>query len=179
MTRSGGAAGSPLASARGRAVEILVRVHEDDAWATRLLESIDEDALDARDHALVHEIVLGVLRWRGALDGVLASVLRTPLAGLEPAVRETLRIGAYQILFLDRVPDHAAVDESVTLARRASGPGAAGLVNAVLRKIAAQRTKLAREDPGPAAEADLGAAPGRRSVPSGMDGGAGDRALRR
>jgi len=131
----GGSRGAP--SARARAVEILVRVHEEDAWASRLLESIDESALDPRDLALLHEIVLGVLRWRGALDGALRGLLRKPLGGMDPAVREALRVGAYQLLYLDRVPAHAAVDESVTIARRASGPGAAGLVNAVLRKLAA------------------------------------------
>src|SRR5262249_36771233 len=128
---------------RARAVAILVRVHEEGAWASRLLESIDESALDPRDLALLHEIVLGVLRWRGALDDALRGRLRAPLAGLAPAVREALRIGVYQLLYLDRVPAHAAVDESVTIARHASGPGAAGLVNAVLRRIAAERSSLA------------------------------------
>jgi 16S rRNA (cytosine967-C5)-methyltransferase len=146
MKSSGGAVrkrGATSPGPRARAVEILVRVHEEDAWASRLLESIDEGVLDPRDLALLHEIVLGVLRWRGALDGVLRGRLRKPLAGMDPAVREALRVGAYQILYLDRVPAHAAVDESVTIARRASGPGAGGLVNAVLRKIAAERAPLA------------------------------------
>jgi len=90
--RKGGARGAP--SARARAVEILVRVDEEDAWASRLLESIDESALDPRDLALLHEIVLGVLRWRGALDGALRGLLRKPLGGMDPAVREALRVGA-------------------------------------------------------------------------------------
>ena len=120
-----------------------MRVHEEDAWASRLLESVEDGALDPRDFALLYELVLGVLRWRGSLDAALGSRLREPLTRLDPAVRESLRVGAYQLLYLDRVPAHAAVDESVTIARRASGPGAAGLVNAVLRKIAAERASLA------------------------------------
>src|SRR5262245_7886090 len=115
---------SKAGRAREQALSILLRVSEERAWASRLLESLDEQSLDPRDLGLIHELVLGVLRWRGFLDARLSAISRRPIDGLDPPVRESLRIGAYQILFLDRVPPHAAVDGSVELARRASNPGA-------------------------------------------------------
>lgn len=135
--------------AREIAHRILLRVSEEGAWASRLLEAIDAERLDARDVALVHEIVQGVLRWRGRIDRELSAISSRPLDRLDPPVREALRLGAYQILFLDRVPSHAAVDASVALARRSARRGAEGLVNAVLRRLA-ERGKLA-ERPGPQA----------------------------
>jgi 16S rRNA (cytosine967-C5)-methyltransferase len=80
--------------------------------------------------------VYGAIAWQGRLDHHLQALLRRPLAGLEPAVRAALRLGLYQLLFLDRVPAYAAVDASVELARSA-GRGAVGLVNAVLRRAVA------------------------------------------
>ena len=86
-----------------------------------------------RDRALLRELVFGVLRWRRLLDHVLESHTRGGLRRLDPAVRTALRLGLYQLRFLDRVPHRAAVHESVSLAASARGRGAAGLVNAVLR----------------------------------------------
>ena len=91
---------------------------------------------DPRDRALATELVYGVTRLRGALDAELAPLSRQPLERLEPAVRAALRLGLYQLRHLDRVPDHAAVDASVALARQAANAGAAGLVNAILRRAA-------------------------------------------
>ena len=99
-----------------------------DALAAHALEALDE-----RDRAFVHELVLGVLRRRGWLDHVLVGLVERPLDRVAPAVRDVLRMGAYQLLFL-RVADHAAVSESVDLARAAE-PRAAGFVNAVLRRL--------------------------------------------
>jgi 16S rRNA (cytosine967-C5)-methyltransferase len=102
--------------------------------ADRLAAPEIED-LSPRDRAFLHELVLGTLRLRGALDFALAPLLaRQPLDQLDPAVRTVLRLGAHQVLHL-RVPDRAAVSESVDLAR-AAAPRAAGLVNAVLRRLA-------------------------------------------
>ena len=88
---------------------------------------------DERDRALLHELVLGSLRRRGWLDHVLRPLSARPFETLRPALREVLRLGAYQLLFL-RVPPHAAVSESVELAREVE-PHAAGFVNAVLRRL--------------------------------------------
>ena len=95
------------------------------------------DALgDERDRALVTEIATGTLRWLGALDRVIEQVADRPTTRLDDEVLTVLRLGAYQLLYLERVPAAAAVHESVTLVRRVGKASAAGLVNAVLRGIA-------------------------------------------
>ena len=97
------------------------------------LEDAEGQPPGGRDRALARELVFGVLRWRRALDYALDSYSRRPVRRLDPPVRTALRLGLYQLRYLDRVPASAAVHESVTLAATAARPGAAGLVNAVLR----------------------------------------------
>ncbi|HJQ84530.1 MAG TPA: transcription antitermination factor NusB, partial [Candidatus Binatia bacterium] len=119
--------------ARALAHEVLVRVETTDAFADVLLaDRVAGAALDAADLALLTRLVYGTLAWQGRLDHRLRPLLRTPLDRLDPPVRAALRLGAYQLLFLDRVPAYAAVDRSVGLA----GRRASGLVNAVLRRLA-------------------------------------------
>jgi 16S rRNA (cytosine967-C5)-methyltransferase len=91
--------------------------------------------LPDQDRRLAHELAAGVLRGRTGLDRRLAPLVPRGLARVDPAVRDVLRLGAYQLTALDRVPAHAAVDTSVELAREAGGPKAAGFVNAVLRRL--------------------------------------------
>ena len=117
---------------------------------------------DARDRALAAEITSGVLRWRARLDHLLARAASRPLARIDPDILDILRSGAYQILHLDRVPDHAAVSESATLARRVRKSSAAAFVNAVLRAIAAD-PPLAALPPRPDAPTG-GPAPDRRQA---------------
>jgi len=93
--------------------------------------------LAARDRAFVHELAYGSARLRGRLDHLLAARVRGGLERLEPVVLEILRLGAYQLLHMDGVPRYAAVSQAVAQARDASGRGAGGLVNAVLRAVAA------------------------------------------
>src|SRR5262249_50270324 len=93
--------------------------------------------LSPADHALLTELVMGVLRWRGVLDHQIAEHSTQALAKFDREVLASLRIGAYELLFLDRIPKHAATNESVELVKRARKKSAAGMVNAVLRKIAA------------------------------------------
>lgn len=90
---------------------------------------------DSRDAALAWELSAGTTKRRRTIDAVLGRFTDHPLRALSPEARSSLRLGAYQVLFLDRVPAHAAVDESVELVRR-QGRGTAGLVNAVLRRVA-------------------------------------------
>jgi 16S rRNA (cytosine967-C5)-methyltransferase len=125
----------PVSQARYEAVHVLVRVERDRAFADLALEAALERArLDPRDAALCTEIVYGTLRWRRHLDWRLAPHLKRPLAKLDPWVRAVLRLTAYQLLFLDRVPRWAAVDEAVSVARlKSRSPGPAEFVNAVLR----------------------------------------------
>ena len=94
--------------------------------------------LSEPDRALAHEVAAGVLRHRRALDAAIHPFLSEGTAGVRPDVLDILRLGAYQLLFLDRIPRHAAVDTSVTLARRFGGAGVGGFVNAVLRKVSEQ-----------------------------------------
>lgn len=105
---------------------------------------------DARDQGLLRELVMGSLRWLRRLDHVLAAASHRPFEKIEPALRGPLRIGAYQLLFLDRIPDHAAVHEAVEQARQATHRGGASFTNAVLRKIA-RRSRL---DAWPVSEPD-------------------------
>jgi 16S rRNA (cytosine967-C5)-methyltransferase len=96
--------------------------------------------------ALLRELVKGTLRWRGRLDWVLDQIVHIGLQQVQPWIKNVLRLGAYQILFLERVPAHAAVDESVKLAHRHGHPGTAGLVNSVLRRLVEQKDTIAIPD---------------------------------
>jgi len=92
--------------------------------------------LDPRERAFAHELAYGTTRLRGRLDHLLARHVHRGLADLDPVVLEVLRLGAYQLLYLGGVPAYAAVSQSVDQARGRAGSGPAGLVNAVLRKVA-------------------------------------------
>jgi len=130
---------SVATAARRGALLVLGRVARGRPLAS-LLDETAAGLADARDRALVHELVLGTLRRRGFLDHVLGRLSSRPLETLAPAVRDALRLGAYQLLFL-RTPAHAAVSETVDLAREVE-PHAAGFANAILRR-------LQREGPPP------------------------------
>ena len=128
----------PSPSARGLALDTLIRVERDQAWADRVLEArFAADSLASRDRALATELTYGTLRWQRRLDWHLGAVSRRPLADLAPWVRALLRLSAYQLGWLDRVPPWAAVSEAVALAKRRRPPGAAAFVNGVLRALAA------------------------------------------
>lgn len=132
-TRSSDADGD----ARAVALAVLVRVEATAAFADVLLRHrLAAARLRPADQALATRLAYGTLAWQGRLDHHLGSLLTTPLDRLDPPVRAALRLGLYQLLFLERVPAYAAVDASVRLTR-AQGRGAAGLVNAVLRRAAA------------------------------------------
>ncbi|HJT69218.1 MAG TPA: transcription antitermination factor NusB [Terriglobales bacterium] len=126
----------PVSPARAAAFDILLRVENTDAYASELLHSARFATLSPADHRLATELVLGVLRWRSALDERIAEHSSQALAKLDFEVLTALRLAAYQVLFLDRIPKHAAVNESVELVKRARKRSAAGMVNAVLRKVA-------------------------------------------
>jgi 16S rRNA (cytosine967-C5)-methyltransferase len=129
--------------ARRLAFRLLLETRRGAETLAERLARPDVEALPARERALLHELLLGTLRHRGALDHALAPLLSRPLARLDAPTLAALRLGAYQVLRL-RVPAHAAVAESVDLVREARAP-AAGFVNAVLRR-------LARDGPPPEAD---------------------------
>lgn len=121
---------------RGTAVKILNRVDRADSYLDKLIDAELRSAeFNDFDKALLTEIVHGVLRWQSKLDWVLNGFFHGNFSKAEITVRNTLRAALYQILFLDKVPDHAAVNEAVEFMKRIRGEKAGGLVNAVLRNI--------------------------------------------
>ena len=132
----GGASGRRIDPARLVAFEVLRAVRERDAYANLLLPALlRERGLTGRDAALATELSYGTLRGQGTYDAVIAACSARGLDQIDPPVRDVLRLGAHQLL-ATRVGAHAAVATSVDLAREVSGPGAAGFVNAVLRRVA-------------------------------------------
>jgi 16S rRNA (cytosine967-C5)-methyltransferase len=125
----------PASAARSAAFDILLAVEQKDAYASELLHSQSYAQLSPVDHRLVTEIVMGVLRWRSVLDSEIAVHSSHNLAKLDAEVLMALRMGIYQLRFLERVPARAAVHESVELIKRARKRSAAPFANAVLRKI--------------------------------------------
>lgn len=132
-------AGNP----RQAAYRVLMRCRRSGAWSEDAISSeIQKTSLSGRDGALCSRIVLGVLQNRTWLDFIIGTYCATPTEKLDPRVLDILRLSAYQILFLDKIPVSAAVNEGVSLCRREVNPGAAKLVNAVLRRIGEHREQL-------------------------------------
>ncbi|MCO7271746.1 RsmB/NOP family class I SAM-dependent RNA methyltransferase [Cellulosimicrobium cellulans] len=126
--------------ARAVAYDVLRQVDGSDAYANLVLPPLlRERGIRGRDAGFATELAYGTLRLRGRYDAILALCLDRPLDRLDPPVLDVLRLGAHQLLGM-RVPQHAAVSETVGLARERTGAGSAQLVNAVLRRVA--RTPL-------------------------------------
>ena len=121
---------------RRLAMEVASQALAGAGFAQGLLDRSAAAALLAdADRRLAAELAYGVIRRRATLDAVLAALAARPLVQVQPAVLQALRLGAYQILFMDRIPPHAAVSESVRLARSTGHAAATGFVNAVLRQL--------------------------------------------
>lgn len=155
---------STISPARQVAMAVLRRVDEGDAFADRALSAEASRAeLEPRERAFATALVYGVVQRQRTLDRVIATLAGRPVAQLDALVRDALRLGCLQLLFLDGVAAHAAVDQSVELVKRAPGAAArgAGLVNAVLRRAAKEGSALiaALDDDTPRAAAQ------RHSVP--------------
>ena len=134
--RRQGARPTRVDGARLAAFEVLRAVRERDAFTNLALPAaLRGQAISGRDAAFATELVSGTIRRRGTYDAILAVNLSRPLAKVDPAVLDALRLGAHQILAM-RVPSHAAVATTVDLVRDRVGHGAAGFVNAVLRRVA-------------------------------------------
>ena len=132
---------SPVKNSRELALHILSRIDTDNAYIGILLNAeLRKYTLDSRDKALVTELVYGVVRWRKTLDWYLDQVCKKPIQKTTPWFRHILRLGAYQLLFLDKIPPSAAINECVNLAgqySRHSGippKTAKGFVNAALHQ---------------------------------------------
>jgi 16S rRNA (cytosine967-C5)-methyltransferase len=131
-----------LAPARAVAFRVVLRVFEEDAFADRALRGEAERArLDRRDLALATRLAFGTVQRRLTLDHVIEHTAGRPVGQLDPEARAALRLGAYQLLYADGIPAHAAVGESVELAKSGRG-GGARLVNAVLRRLSREGAEL-------------------------------------
>jgi len=137
------APGGPIARknispARWAAFQVLLQVQTSSAHSDDLLHGVALRKLSQPDKNLATALVLGVLRWQIALDAELVKLLDRPDQHLPEPLLIALRLGAFQMRHMDRIPAHAALSESVELARLAGHPKAAGLVNALLRKLSRQ-----------------------------------------
>jgi 16S rRNA (cytosine967-C5)-methyltransferase len=124
-----------VSPARAAAFDILLRVERESSYASELLHSQTYARLTTVDHSLATELVMGVLRWRSLLDSQIAANSTQRLSKLDIEVLNALRLAAYQLGWLSRIPARAAINESVELVKRARKRSAAPFVNAVLRKL--------------------------------------------
>jgi len=132
-----------MSAARETALRVLISCRTNGAWADAALQAqLRRDGVSGADAALCSRLVYGVLQNQLLLDHYIGAFCSQRPDHLQPPLLDILRLGAYQILYLDKVPDRAAVNESVELAKRFKRGQAAGLVNAVLRKLAQNKNDL-------------------------------------
>lgn len=133
-----------MKSARQIAFDALLKVHKDGAYSNLVVDSLlkENPALDERDKAFICNIVYGTLDRLILIDYNLGLYLNQPVKKLKPELHTVLRMGTYQLLFMDKVPSRAAVNESVNLAKVNKSNFAASMVNAVLRRVADNGLKL-------------------------------------
>jgi 16S rRNA (cytosine967-C5)-methyltransferase len=133
---------------RGVAVKVLNRVERTDSYLDKLLDSeIKNSELSGQDKALLFEIVHGVIRWMGRLDWILNGFYKGQFSKAIPNLKNGLRVALYQILFLDKIPDHAAVNEAVEFVKKLQGQKPADLTNAILRNIIRSKNSIRYPDP--------------------------------
>ncbi|MGA3162395.1 MAG: transcription antitermination factor NusB [Terracidiphilus sp.] len=134
-----------ISPARKAAFQILMAVERGQSHSDDLLRGKAVNALSAPDRNLATALVLGVLRWQIQLDHQIRALLSHPNAKLDPEIRIALRLGAFQLLHMDRIPARAVLSESVELAKQAGHHFASGMVNAVLRKLATRSQSVEKE----------------------------------
>jgi len=137
---------APISQARRQAFRILLAIERSQSHSDALLRGKAVSRLSAADRNLATTLVLGALRWQIFLDGLFRPLLKRPSAKLDAEILIALRLGVFQLLFLDRIPVHAAIGESVELAKQAGQRFASGMVNAVLRKLAAGASRSSFSD---------------------------------
>ena len=130
-----------ISPARSASFEILGKIEKEKAFSSALLP-LYEEKLEAKDRALCHELTLGVLRKKNYLDRIVQSFSKTKIAKLDIEVLNALRLALYQLLFLDKIPDFSAINESVNLVQMAKKTSAKGFVNAVLRRATREKPEL-------------------------------------
>lgn len=133
---------------RGIAVKILNRIDRTDAYLDKLMEhELKNSELTGQDKALLFEIVHGVARWNGRLDYILGGFYKGQFSKSIPNVKNAMRVALYQILFLDKVPDYAAVNEAVEFIKKLQGQKPADFTNAILRNIIRSKESIRYIDP--------------------------------
>ncbi|MBA4602391.1 16S rRNA (cytosine(967)-C(5))-methyltransferase RsmB [Thermoactinomyces mirandus] len=131
------------ANARETALDILVQLETKQAYSNLLLNQVlGQSCLDDRDRRLVTELVYGTIQRLNTLDWILGQLLKKGSRSLEPWVRQLLRIGIYQLLYLDRIPERAAIYETVQISKKRGHKGISGLVNGVLRSFLRKKQRL-------------------------------------
>src|SRR5262245_11631413 len=138
-------------TARSLALHVLLDHHAPAFAGERLDDALQHTVLAPADRRLATQLVYGTLRRRGTLDALLRPLVDRPRDHIQPVVWELLRLGAFQLALLTHVPPHAAINETVELAKRGGRAKAAGFVNGVLRNLA--RALTADPATGPAADA--------------------------
>ena len=134
---------------RGLAVKILNRIDKTDAYLDKLIDSeLRNSSLSPQDKALLYELVHGVIRWMIRLDWVLTGFYKGQYAKSISDIKNALRVAVYQILFLDRIPEYAIVNDAVEYIKKLQGQKAANLTNAVLRNIIRSKDKINYAKPG-------------------------------
>jgi 16S rRNA (cytosine967-C5)-methyltransferase len=130
-------------SAREVALDILLRVEQTAAYSHLLLQqTLQKSSLDARDKRLVTELVYGTIQYLNTIDWILHPLVKKGIDSLQPWIRQALRLGIYQLAYLTKIPQQAAVYEMVQLSKKRGHRGITGLVNGVLRSYLRQQTKL-------------------------------------
>jgi 16S rRNA (cytosine967-C5)-methyltransferase len=154
-----------ISPARKAAFAVLSAVERGQSHSDDLLRDKTIDALTPADRNLATALVLGVLRWQIRLDHQVQALLQRPNAKLDRDILIALRLGAFQILHMDRIPARAAIDESVELAKQAGHRYASGMVNAVLRKLALAPVKATEDAEDPFRMKGAGYSPNKSLAP--------------
>ncbi|MCA2958868.1 MAG: 16S rRNA (cytosine(967)-C(5))-methyltransferase RsmB, partial [Silvanigrellales bacterium] len=133
---------------RALAIDALVHVLTRNMHADVALDRLfaHQPELRPLDRAFVFEIVYGSLRWLSKMDWIMGHMIDRPFASLDPRVLAALRVGTYQIFYMDRVPDRAAVSETVEAIKQVGAPNAASFVNAILRRVSRKAEYFPKPD---------------------------------
>ena len=133
---------------RGTAVKILDRIERTDSYLDKLLDhEMKNSELSGQDKALLYELVHGVVRWMGRLDWILSGFYKGQFSKAIPVLKNALRVALYQVMFLDKIPEYAIVNEAVDFVKKLQGQKPADITNAVLRNIIRSKNGLRYPDP--------------------------------
>lgn len=133
-------------NARETAMKILIDINKNKAYSNLSLNKYLKDIREKKDENLIREIIYGVLENQIYIDHILSKVSKIKIKKIHPNILEILRIGIYQMIFMDKIPDSAAVNESVKLAKKYGHRGTIGFTNGILRSIAREKDKYTSID---------------------------------